>query len=128
MESSSGPLPYKTFLPTSSTSTRYFSSSFFLKWVRRSFFIPASFCTSSASRARRAGYHGTREKSTTRPPGSFDGDERGVTPQPIERVETARVLEEHMDHHVAVIQQEPAALCAPLRVPRPHAMDFQGHA
>src|SRR5262245_16138744 len=125
MESSSGPFPYRTFLPTSSTSRRYFSSNFFLKWVRRSFFITASSSTVSDSRARRAGYHATREKSMTH---ALDGDERGVTPQTIERVEAARVLEEHVDHHVSVIQQEPATLSAPFRVPWPHVLSSQGHA
>jgi hypothetical protein len=40
-----GLLPYSTFFPTSSTSWRCFSSSFFLNWASRSFFIAVSSAT-----------------------------------------------------------------------------------
>ncbi len=68
--------------------------------------------------ASRAGYHGVQPKSI---PGArpLDRNERRVAPQPLQRVEPARFLEKHVHHHVAVVEQEPAALRAALVVARP---------
>ncbi len=118
MESSSGPFPYSTFLPTPSTSWRCFSSSFFLKWIKRSFFIVTSLPRGFA--ASRAGYHGV-PSNAIRVGSTLDGYERRISPETLERVEAARLLEEDVHHHVTVVEQEPAALRTAFVVAGAHA-------
>ena len=48
---------------------------------------------------------------------ALDGEQRRVAPQPLERVERARLFDEHVDDHVAVVEEEPAALRGALAVP-----------
>ena len=58
----------------------------------------------AGSQGGRLGHTGPGPVARERP-SHLDGDERRVTPQTIERVEAARVLEEHVHDHVAVVQQ-----------------------
>src|SRR5215831_279007 len=131
MESSSGPFPYSTFLPTSSTSCWYFSSSFLLKWLRRSFFMTASFSTPWITRRiRRAGYHAPLVKSIPRAVenarSALDRDHGRIAPKALERVEPSRVFEKHVDDDVTVVEQQPPALRAALRVTRADTVRAQG--
>src|ERR1700730_13609973 len=69
--------------------------------------------------ASRAGYHGVQGKAI-REASALHRHERRVAPEAIEGVESAGLLEEDVHHHVAVVEQEPAALGAPLVVARAH--------
>src|SRR4029453_15412067 len=118
------------FLPTSSTSWRCFSSSFFRKWVRRSFLIAASLhdCknTAPARRGSRGRYHAPRANSIPGAHSALDGEYRRIAPEALEPVEGARLLAEDVRDHVAVVEEEPARLRGPFAVAHADALRAQG--
>src|SRR5262245_49903298 len=54
-------------------------------------------------------------------PSAADGNGRGVAPQALQRVIGPGVLEEDVGQHIAVVEEDPAALRGALRVQRPDA-------
>src|SRR6266478_6299400 len=92
--------------------------------VDQAIFLHRALLAARGFAASRAGYHGVQGKAI-REASALHRHERGVAPQAIERVESAGLLEEDVHHHVAIVEQEPAALSAPLVVARAHSLRAQ---
>src|SRR5215813_10050995 len=128
MESSSASFPYKAVRPTSSVSCRCFSTRRFLKYARRSLRIAASFRTPIArTQATNASTHPGSVQPQQGRPDTFSSrfverESRRVAPETLERVIRPGVFQKYVHQHVAVVEQDPAALGHALGVQDVHPL------
>src|SRR3984893_1016089 len=92
--------------------------------VDQAIFLHRALLAARRFAASRAGYHGVPVNAIPRA-SALHRHERRVAPQTLERVEATRLVEKDVHHHVAVVEQEPAALRAPLVVARSHPLRAQ---